>query len=73
MSHWHTLLDRAIRGLESLKKSNVAPEDWTLGGGTALMLHHQHRMSQGIDIFIDDAQYLAFLSPRLGGEAIWNA
>lgn len=37
------------------------------------MLHHQHRMSQDIDIFIDDAQYLAFLSPRLGGETIWNA
>jgi hypothetical protein len=37
------------------------------------MQHHQHRMSQDIDIFIDDAQYLAFLSPRLGGEAIWNA
>jgi hypothetical protein len=30
------------------------------------MQHHQHRMSQDIDIFIDDAQYLAFLSPRLG-------
>lgn len=27
------------------------------------MLHHQHRMSQDIDIFIDDAQYLAFLPP----------
>ncbi|CAN7714766.1 nucleotidyl transferase AbiEii/AbiGii toxin family protein [Rhizobium sp. LjRoot258] len=49
--------------MESLKKSNVAPQDWTLGGGTALMLHHQHRMSQDIDIFIDDAQYLAFLPP----------
>lgn len=30
-------------------------------------------MTQDIDIFIDDAQYLAFLSPRLGGEVIWNA
>lgn len=37
------------------------------------MLHHQHRMSKDIDIFIDDAQYLSFLSTRLGAEAIWNA
>jgi hypothetical protein len=72
LSNWHALLDRAIRGLQILQETNVAPDEWVLGGGTALMLHHQHRMSKDIDIFIDDAQYLPYLSPRLGGEAIWE-
>lgn len=73
MSHWHRLLDRAIRGLGSLPQLTVTNDDWTLGGGTALMLQHQHRMSKDIDIFFHDVQYLAFLSPRVGGEAIWDA
>jgi nucleotidyltransferase AbiEii toxin of type IV toxin-antitoxin system len=72
LSNWHALLDRAIRGLQTLRESNVAPNAWVLGGGTALMLQHQHRMSKDIDIFIEDAQYLPYLSPRLGGEAIWE-
>lgn len=73
MSHWHKLLDRAIRGLESLPQLIVSTEDWTLGGGTALMLQHRHRMSKDIDIFFHDFQYLPFLSPRVGGETVWYA
>jgi hypothetical protein len=42
-----------------------------LGGGTALMICAGHRLSKDIDAFIDDPQYLTFLSPRLAGEAIW--
>ena len=37
------------------------------------MLHTGHRLSKDIDIFIEDPQYLPFLSPRLGGEDIWNS
>lgn len=73
MSHWLRLLDRAMRGLGSFEQLRITIEDWTLGGGTALMLQHQHRLSKDIDIFIGDAQYLSYLSPRLGGESIWNA
>lgn len=40
-------------------------EDWTLGGGTLLMLRYQHRLSRDIDIFLDDVQFLSYLSPRL--------
>lgn len=43
-----------------------------LGGGTALMVHTGHRLSKDIDAFIDDPQYLSILSPRLGGEGIWD-
>jgi len=43
-----------------------------LGGGTALMIHSGHRLSKDIDVFIDDPQYIALLSPRLGGEDIWS-
>ncbi len=36
------------------------------------MVHTGHRLSKDIDAFIADPQYLSFLSPRLGGEGIWN-
>ena len=35
------------------------------------MIHTGHRISKDIDAFIDDPQYLSFLSPRLGGETVW--
>jgi len=44
--------------------------DWVLGGGTALMLHANHRFSRDIDAFIDDPQYLAVLSPETTD--VWN-
>lgn len=37
--------------------------DWSLGGGTALMLRLNHRESRDIDIFLSDAQHLSFLDP----------
>ena len=36
------------------------------------MVHTGHRVSKDIDAFIADPQHLSFLSPRLGGEGIWN-
>jgi hypothetical protein len=33
-----------------------------LGGGTALMLHANHRLSKDIDAFVDDPQYLGIMS-----------
>jgi hypothetical protein len=36
------------------------------------MIHSGHRLSKDIDAFIDDPQYIALLSPRLGGEDIWS-
>lgn len=72
MSRWQLLLDRAVVGLDRLRRADQPVPQWVLGGGTALMLHTGHRLSKDIDIFIEDPQYLSFLSPRLGGEDIWN-
>ena len=36
-----------------------------LGGGTRLMLELRHRISDDIDIFLRDPQWLAYLTPRL--------
>jgi hypothetical protein len=44
--------------------------NWVLGGGTALMLYANHRLSRDIDAFIDDPQYLALLSPETTD--VWN-
>jgi hypothetical protein len=60
MDAWRTLLKRAI-----LRLGAVGVEDWMLGGGTMLMLRYAHRLSRDIDIFINDVQYLSYLSPRL--------
>ncbi|MDX8528599.1 nucleotidyl transferase AbiEii/AbiGii toxin family protein [Mesorhizobium sp. MSK_1335] len=72
MSHWRLLLDRAVTGLDRLRAKGQPVPDWVLGGGTALMVHTGHRLSKDIDAFIDDPQYLSILSPRLGGEGIWD-
>jgi Nucleotidyl transferase AbiEii toxin, Type IV TA system len=72
LSQWQRLLDRAADGLDRLRKADQPVPPWLLGGGTALMLHAGHRLSKDIDIFIQDPQYLPFLSPRLGGEDVWN-
>lgn len=37
---------------------------WTFGGGTAMMLQIDHRISHDIDIFLPDPQFLAFLDPQ---------
>jgi hypothetical protein len=47
----------------------AAADDWTFGGGTALMLHYEHRISRDIDIFLRDPQLLTRLTPRLNDRA----
>jgi hypothetical protein len=69
---WLRLLERTIDALTRLRSAGQSIPDWVLGGGTALMLHAQHRISKDIDAFITDPQYLALLSPRLAGEDAWN-
>jgi hypothetical protein len=67
---WRLLLSRAIIGLEQLERQGQAVPDWILGGGTALMLHSDHRLSKDIDAFIDDPQYLGIMSPDVTD--VWN-
>jgi len=63
LASWRLLLSRAVVGLEQLKQQGHPVPDWILGGGTALMLHSNHRLSKDIDAFIDDPQYLGIMSP----------
>jgi hypothetical protein len=61
-----------IKGIEALRQDGQPTPDWILGGGTALMIWADHRLSRDIDAFIDDPQYLPLLSPRLSGEQVWD-
>ncbi len=62
---WNELLTRARRWMGNI---GLTRRDWVWGGGTVLMLRHQHRLSWDIDIFLNDHQRLTFLSPRLNEE-----
>lgn len=62
LSDTQSLLKRALR---ILGNATLPETHWALGGGTVLAHYYQHRRSKDIDIFIDDAQCLARLSPRL--------
>jgi hypothetical protein len=42
---------------------------FTFGGGTVLMLRHQHRLSKDIDFFVPDPQSLGYVTPRLSDVA----
>jgi hypothetical protein len=66
---WQSLLATAFRLIDDAQVRSGHPFDWTMGGGTALMLRHRHRVSKDIDIFVTDPQILGFLNPRLGGLA----
>lgn len=66
---WQTLLVTAFRLIDDAQARCGHAFDWSMGGGTALMLRHRHRVSKDIDIFVSDPQILGFLNPRLGGLA----
>lgn len=72
MSYWRLLLKRTISGLSKLQQLGQPVPSWVLGGGTALMVHTNHRLSKDVDAFIDDPQYLSYISPRLVSENIWS-
>ncbi|MHB1495569.1 MAG: nucleotidyl transferase AbiEii/AbiGii toxin family protein [Acidithiobacillus sp.] len=64
---WEALFDKGMVALDSLSPMLPAP-NWTMGGGTVLMFRYHHRLSQDVDIFLTDAQYLTALSPRLNDQ-----
>jgi Nucleotidyl transferase AbiEii toxin, Type IV TA system len=67
---WRLLLSRTIIGLEQLELQGQDVPEWILGGGTALMLQADHRLSKDIDAFIDDPQYLGIMSPDVAD--VWD-
>lgn len=57
---WRTLLELALPALDALGPG----ARWALGGGTALALRLNHRISYDIDVFLEDAAHLRALSPN---------
>ncbi len=67
---WRGLLQHAFTLLDdAANHAGVSDPVWTFGGGTVLMLRHNHRRSKDIDIFVPDPQYLGFFTPRLSDVA----
>lgn len=60
---WQRLLQTARALIRQVNSEAAIIEQWTLGGGTALMLRIGHRLSRDIDIFLSDPQQLSFLDP----------
>jgi len=52
--------------LDEVQSQGHAIPQWSLGGGTVLMFHYQHRLSKDIDIFITDPQFLRIHQPQAG-------
>lgn len=59
-TNWPKLLDLALAALDTLPKG----VQWSWGGGTALSIHLNHRVSYDIDIFLSDSEALRALSPQ---------
>ncbi|WP_049752071.1 nucleotidyl transferase AbiEii/AbiGii toxin family protein [Carboxydothermus hydrogenoformans] len=59
---WAKLFKLAV---DFLNDSLIPTTDWTFGGGSALFYYFYHRESKDVDIFLTDAQYLTWLTPRL--------
>lgn len=67
MSQWERLFDQAVSNISQANSSFTIVENWSFGGGTAMMLQIGHRESFDIDLFIDDPQVLPYLNPSTQG------
>ncbi|TLY90748.1 MAG: nucleotidyl transferase AbiEii/AbiGii toxin family protein, partial [Gammaproteobacteria bacterium] len=66
---WEILFQRALILSDDARAAGLPVEDWTFGGGTVLMRRHRHRLSQDVEIFINDPQFIGYLTPRLNPTA----
>jgi hypothetical protein len=62
---WEVLFGYALTLSEDARRRQIHVDRWTFGGGTILMRKHRHRRSKDVDIFIEDPQFLGYLTPRL--------
>jgi hypothetical protein len=63
------ILDLLNKAMGCLREAKIPDNEWSFGGGSALMFRYWHRKSKDIDIFLTDPQYLTMLSPRLNDYA----
>jgi hypothetical protein len=61
---WARLFRVACALIRQVNAKEVIIDDWTFGGGTAMMLQIDHRESHDVDIFLPDPQLLPFLNPQ---------
>jgi hypothetical protein len=69
LKSWEILFRRALILVDDARAKGIPVDEWTFGGGTVLMRRHRHRLSKDVDIFINDPQFIGFLSPRLSPTA----
>ena len=62
---WKHLQKAALEMVHDAEERAGAKMLPKLGGGTRLMLALKHRISDDIDLFIRDPQWIGYLSPRL--------
>ena len=62
---WRVLEQRALAMIADAQQHAGAAFEPLLGGGTRLMLALEHRISNDIDLFIRDPQWIGYLTPRL--------
>ncbi len=62
---WRSLENLALQMIADAQHHAGAQFSPQLGGGTRLMLALEHRISDDIDLFIRDPQWIAYLTPRL--------
>ncbi|HAV37033.1 MAG TPA: hypothetical protein DCX52_11880 [Massilia sp.] len=67
--NWKGLFRHALSLIDDVLERGTKNLYWTFGGGTVLMLRHNHRFSKDIDIFVPDPQALGDVSPRLSSRA----
>jgi Nucleotidyl transferase AbiEii toxin, Type IV TA system len=61
---WARLFRIARALIRQVNSDQSIIDQWTLGGGTAMMLQIGHRESNDVDIFLSDPQFLSFLDPQ---------
>ena len=62
---WRKLEQRALVMIADAQQQAGTAFEPHLGGGTRLMLALEHRISNDIDLFIRDPQWIGYLTPRL--------
>ncbi|WP_434716337.1 nucleotidyl transferase AbiEii/AbiGii toxin family protein [Paraburkholderia sp. A3RO-2L] len=66
---WEKLLTQALTLMDEVATHGMSDPFFTFGGGTVLMLRHNHRLSKDIDLFVPSPQMLGYVSPRLSSVA----
>lgn len=62
---WRSLVEVALKIVTDAERAAGVSMHPLLGGGTRLMLSLHHRISDDIDLFIRDPQWIGYLTPRL--------